>query len=301
MTNLPKQFVLQLGSLITLYVSVAAFITLIFSTINIAMPDAAAGSYEWASSQTAMRTCLAILAVFFPAYLYLTRKVNVARRIGDGGYAGMFTKWLVYLSLLVGGGAMLVDLVFVVNTFLEGELTTRFLLKASSLLIVIGLVSYYYLLDAKGHWNSREQESMMYGAVATAVVIGMMAASLYHLESPSIAREKRIDEQQIMALQEMQYRVEAHMSNTKTLPASIDELYLSELVPKAPEGRASYQYKITGDTTYELCATFANATDPRETTAMYYPGDKNYNWDHKVGEWCFAREAAKPLQELIKE
>lgn len=301
MTNLPKQFVLQLGSLITLYVSVAAFITLIFSTINIALPDAAAGSYEWTSSQTAMRTCLAILVVFFPTYLFLTRKVNVARRTGDGGYAGMFTKWLVYLSLLVGGGAMLIDLVFVVNTFLEGEMTLRFLLKALSLLVVVGLVSYYYLLDAKGYWQSREAESMMYGAVATAVVIGMMAASLYHLESPSVAREKRIDDQQIVALQEMQYRVEAHMNTKEALPASIDELYLSELVPQAPEGRAQYQYKITGVTTYELCADFAHATNPNEMSTMYYPGDINYNWDHKAGEWCFTREAAKPLQPSIKE
>jgi len=196
---------------------------------------------------------------------------------------------------------MLVDLVFVVNTFLEGEMTTRFLLKAVSLLIVVGLVSYYYLLDARGHWQSREQESMMYGAVATAVVIGMMAASLYHLESPSVAREKRIDEQQVIMLQDMQYRIESHVSSEEKLPASIDELYLSELVPQAPEGRAPYQYKITGDTSYELCANFAHATDPRDTTAIYYPGDKNYNWDHKAGEWCFIREAAKPLQPAVKE
>ena len=43
MTNLPKNFIIQLGSLITLYVSVAALLTLVFSTINVAIPDAAAG------------------------------------------------------------------------------------------------------------------------------------------------------------------------------------------------------------------------------------------------------------------
>jgi hypothetical protein len=41
---------------------------------------------------------------------------------------------LVYLSLLVGGGVLLGDLVAVILAFLNGEITTRFILKAGVLL-----------------------------------------------------------------------------------------------------------------------------------------------------------------------
>lgn len=292
MTNLPKNFILQLGSLITLYVSVAALLTLIFSTINVAIPDAAAGSWEWSSSQSAMRSSLAILVVFFPVYLALTRIVNQNRRNSEAIY-NTLTKWLIYLSLLAAGIAMLIDLVVVITYFLEGEVTTRFLMKAASVLLVLGAVFYYYLRDAQGYWQMRMGMSVMYGAIATAIVIGAVAASLYHLEMPSEAREARIDNEQIAALQDMQWRIEDYYRTNESLPENLETLYGSFTVPIAPDGRDAYTFNITGDKTYQLCATFARDSRPENSTVRPISGlglEKNYVWDYKAGEWCFERE-----------
>ena len=99
-----KHFVLQLGSLITLYLSIAFLLVLLFNIINLAYPDAADAYWQIESYSDAVRIGIAMLIVFFPAYLILTRQVNQIRRreSSDGSYLG-FTKWLVYLSLLVAG------------------------------------------------------------------------------------------------------------------------------------------------------------------------------------------------------
>ncbi len=291
MNNLQKNFVLQLGSLVALYVSVTAFLTLIFSTINIAIPDPAAGSWEWDSNQSSLRFSLALLVVFFPTYLTLTRIVNQSRREADATYAG-FTRWLIYLSLLAGGLVMLVDLVVVIMTFLEGEITLRFILKAVSVLAIIGAVFYYYLKDAKGYWQMRPQMSITYGAVAAAVVLGVVGSSLYHLEMPTDARERKLDAEQVMDLQDMQWRIEDYYRSNESLPETVDAVYVND-VPTAPDGREAYAYTVTGDMTYELCATFAmssqgNTSEIRSVTPLGL--EKNYNWDYQAGRWCFERE-----------
>ncbi len=288
MNNLQKNFVVQLGSLITLYVSVAAFLTLIFSTINIAIPDTADGQWMWDSNQSAMRTSLAILIVFFPVYLILTRVTNIIKRENNALYDA-FTKLLVYLSLLIGGLVMMIDLVTVIVTFLEGELTLRFFAKALSLLMVIGAVFYYYLRDVQGYWQLREGMSATYGAVAAAVVFGMILASFYHLEMPAEARERKIDTEVVGILQDAQWRIEEYHQTNETLPENFVAIFGEFSVPETPDDRTPVSYEVTGETTYKLCGEFANDSFKEHNLYNRPMFEKNYNWEYKAGNWCFER------------
>jgi len=151
MENTAKNFALQVGSLITLYVSIGALISLVFSIITVLYPDSAQYAWEYGSATATIRTTIAILVVFFPTYIILTRMVNTIRRTEVGTYLKL-TKWLVYISLLIGGGVLLGDLVMVLTGFLNGELTIRFVLKALTVLVVVGSAFVYYLADVKGYW-----------------------------------------------------------------------------------------------------------------------------------------------------
>ena len=123
--NTAKHFVLQLGSLVSLYLSLTFLLVLLFGAINIIFPDAADYVWEVESAQSQIRIGIAMVIVFFPTYLLITRIVNQARRKEqNGAYLGL-TKWLIYLSLLVGGLVLLIDLVVVIMTFLEGEISER--------------------------------------------------------------------------------------------------------------------------------------------------------------------------------
>lgn len=297
MENTSKNFVLQLGSLVSLYVSIGAFIAVVFGVIDLAFPDPAENIWAYESAQSTIRVGIAMLIVFFPTYIVLTRMVNQIRRTEHGVYLTL-TRWLIYLSLFVGGVIVLGDLVAVILSFLNGEITTRFLLKAGTLFLVVGGALYYYTLDARGYWNTRESRSKLVATVASVAVIAAIIAGFLSIDTPSEVREHRIDQQQVSDLQEMQFRIEEYYRREGALPEDFEGLFVSTTIPEAPEGRESYTYRVTGAETYELCATFAlptergGATEPyiRPLSEVSY-APQNYSWDHEAGRVCFERIA----------
>lgn len=295
MENTAKNFALQLGSLVSLYVSVTALIMMLFGIITIQYPDAAQGYYEYDSASSGIRFGIALLIVFFPTYVVLTRLVNTIRRREQGTYL-MLTKWLIYLSLLVGGATILGDLVAIINSFLTGELTIRFVLKALAFLIVVGTAFVYYLLDAKGYWQTHEKTSIQYaGGVAMFVLIALVLG-FTQVDPPSQVREMKIDSQQINDLSIIQSSIEEYYVVNGNLPDSLSEVYTSVPAPTAPEGRTPYTYNLTSASSFELCAYFASESSKAEQAQysgpIYETGRviKNpYNWTHTKGAVCFSR------------
>src|SRR3989338_2309301 len=294
--NTAKHFVLQLGSIISLYLSAAFLITLLFSVINLNFPDTLESYWEIESSSSSVRLSIAMLLVFFPTYLVLTRRVNMLRRQETNStYLGL-TKWLMYLSLLVGGGIILGDLVAIILAFLEGELTMRFILKALVLLLVVGSAFYYYLQDARGYWLSKEKESKYFGAAMAIVVLASIVAGFFYIETPAAVREMRLDETQINDLRNIQWQIEEALRiSSSTVPASLEAVYNDFPIPEAPEDRPAYTYEVT-EQGFNLCATFSRDSSETTDEFMYKPTyDSNQliknaeNWMYKEGRYCFER------------
>ena len=289
-----KHFVLQLGSLVSLYLSVSFLLVLLFGLINLLYPDAAEGYWAAESAASQVRLGIAMVVVFFPTYLILTRVVNTLRRKENhGSYLGL-TKWLIYLSLLVGGVAVLIDLVVVINTFLEGEITERFILKAFSVLFVIGAAMHYYILDARGYWLKHEAKSIYYAVGAGIVAFVAVAYGFAYIETPADVREGRIDDQQLVDLQNIQYQIESYYTLNNEFPETLADLPKGIELPEASEGREAYSYART-ETGFELCATFAQASTGDQYSYLMPGMDdtmmiKNRdNWTHGEGRYCFER------------
>lgn len=307
-TNTAKNFALQLGSLIALYASLSALLVVAFDVINILYPDVAAGYWEYDSAQSGIRFGIATLIVFFPTYLLLTRLVNQIRRKETGAYLAL-TKWVVYLSLLIGTLVLLGDFVIVILSYLNGEITVRFTLKAIAVAVVISSAIYYYFMDAKGHWSLHERASKAFGLCATIVVALVLALGFTHSDSPAKVREMKIDTQQTTDLSDMQYRIEDHYRLNNVLPKDVQTVYIGAPAPHSVAGRVSYEYKTVDATTFELCATFAY---PSQNTALNVlqpatvSGEmKNpyNNWDHGVGKTCFERKVVKnvvPTEKVVQ-
>jgi high-affinity Fe2+/Pb2+ permease len=62
-------------------------------------------------------------------------------------------KWLTYIALLLASATVIGDLVTFLSYFLRGDLTTRFVLKVLTVLVIAGGVFWYYLL-----WLERPSE-----------------------------------------------------------------------------------------------------------------------------------------------
>jgi len=301
-----KSFVMQLASLVTLFVSLPAFVTLVFGIINLQFPDAADSYWQVTSAEDSIRYSIAVVAIFFPSYLVLTRLVNRARR-NEGQLYHTLTRWLVYLALLVAGVVILTDLAVVVYTFLGGEITTRFILKALALMVVIGAAFYYYAQDAKNYWQKREQTSVMIGAAALAVVLLAIGFGVTMISSPSEARESKLDQQQISDLQDIQWRIEAFYQTNTSFPANLETLYAGLSIPTAPNDRDDYHYSVTGADTFVLCATFANETPeserraPKQFSIAENTYLQNQNWDHPAGEHCFERRVTTTQDQVLTD
>jgi len=304
MENTAKNFALQLGSLVSLYVSIAALITLLFGVVTIQFPDVANGYWEQESARSAIRTAIALLVVFFPTYIVLTRIVNTIRRREQGVYLTL-TKWLIYISLLVGGIIILGDLVMIINAFLNGELTVRFFLKALVFLVVIGSAFAYYFFDARGYWQNHEKESIWYAFVVTTIVIASIVFGFLRIETPQEVREMKIDERQTQDLMNIQSHIEMYVYANKELPADIAISFDGLIIPEAPMGRNAYTYVVTGHDTYELCAQFMYPSRPGNMYRdVFYPDPismkNNYNWEYAAGEWCFKRTVTQELEAKLR-
>ena len=299
-----KNFVMQLAALISLYLSLSFLLVLAFGVINLMFPDAADSVWQIESNHGAVRFGIAMSIVFFPAFLVLTRLVNKARRKEEGEYFAL-TRWAIYLSLLVAGLVLLGDLVAVIFAFLEGEITTRFILKALALLVVIGLAFYYYILDARGYWLKNESKSKMVGLVAGLIALATIVTGFYHIDTPQTVREMKIDEEQKNDLQTIQWEIQNYINQETTIPANLEALNNAFDLPEAPEGREAYEYRVT-DNGFALCATFAEdykeeyygeyssyAYD-KSMTEPYIVNDMD--WRYKAGRYCFEREVRNLTQ-----
>ncbi len=296
MENTPRNVVLQVGSLIALYLSASFLLTLVFGLINISYPSDADSYWQIESATESIRLGIAMLIVFFPTYLVLTRLMNRYRRDERGALYQNITKWLIYLSLLIGGLVLLGTLVTTIHAFLNGDLTTRFLLKAGAVVGVVGMAFHYYVLDARGYWVKEEGKSIMFGIGAGLVVFLAIAFGLGNIETPAVVREMKLDETQVNDLRNIQWQIESYMSlNSSTLPENLEEAYEDggAILPEAPEGREAYTYEKT-DRGFKLCATFSRNSVQDEFANSSYVDPmakiKNpENWNYKEGRHCFDR------------
>lgn len=295
MEHTPRNVVLQLGALITMYISASFLLTLLFGLINLTYPAATDSYWEIESASDSVRLGIAMTIVFFPTFLLLTRRVNVLRRTDSTATHQTITKWLIYLSLLLGGLVLLGTLVSTIYTFLNGDLTTRFILKAASVVGVVGMAVHYFVLDARGRWVEKETQSIMLGIGTSLVVFAAVAFGLGHIDTPAVVRDMKLDEVQINDLHSIQWQIENYLTTSSTTPDSLDVAYADAAVaiPVAPEGREAYTYAVTAKG-FELCATFSrDSSDSSDTLPAYNDPTARIkgmdDWRYQAGRYCFDR------------
>lgn len=144
----PKDVFLHLFAILTLYVSAGAFVSLIFDYINIYLPDAL-NPYEAQGAYGSIRFAIASLVVVFPAYLYSSWMLERGYAANPASREIKTRKWLVYFTLFLAAVIIAGDVVGLVYSLLNGDLTMRFALKAVTVLFVSGAVFSHYSPRAK--------------------------------------------------------------------------------------------------------------------------------------------------------
>ncbi|MES2014844.1 MAG: DUF5671 domain-containing protein [Patescibacteria group bacterium] len=293
-----KDFFLWLGAMVALYVSATSLILLIHQFINVYFPNAL--DYG-ASYSGAMRFAIASLVVFFPVYVWLTRMLHEDIRKNLEKKELWVRKWLIFLTLFVAGITMAIDLVMLVNTFLNGDLTTRFALKAVTILVVIGGGFWYYLAELRGTWDVKKKESIGIAAFVSLIVIATICGAFFITGSPQTERLLRFDEQKVSNLQSIQWQVVSYWQQKQKLPTTISDLedpLTGFVAAKDPQTNTPYTYEATGALSFKLCADFnvpsRDVLSSGKTRAITVSQPTGYdlaneNWKHQDGQVCFDR------------
>ncbi|MCH8889010.1 hypothetical protein IID26_01110 [Patescibacteria group bacterium] len=287
----PKDFFLYVGVMITLYISAVSLLVLWFQYINLLFPSTLNSFVDPFSG--AIRSSMAALIIVFPLFIYLSRYVNrEIRRDSRKSDLGI-RRWLIYLTLFIGGATVAIDLIVLVNTFLGGDLTTRFILKVLSIFVVIGGGFSYYFYDLKGRWAGNPKAARSVSIAVALVVFISIVGGFFITGSPASQRELRIDRERVSDLQNIQWQIVDHWQSKEVLPKTLTDLEDSitgYVAPNDPETREAYTYRVTGARSFALCAEF-NLESSGKSESLRYPqfSTEGTSWAHSEGETCFER------------
>ncbi|MFA6076544.1 MAG: DUF5671 domain-containing protein [Candidatus Paceibacterota bacterium] len=316
-------FFLSLGVLVSLITSVVSFLNLVFETLNKRFPDVLNSNYQYGYSTyeyESIRMALATLIIFFPVFIIISYFWKKFKKAGIGNIDEIVRKWVIYIILFLSSLIIVGDLVTLVRYFISGEITYRFILKVITVLVVAGLVGFYYVFLLREKEGSQSKTDMIFGVVGIILVVASISYSFVIIGSPMKQRLLRLDDRRVNDLQNIQYQVINFWQQKEKLPVDLKELanplsgYSLPVEPEFEKGK-KYEYTVKGPLTFELCATFAlpipkgwreysgGGVTPMiaydkgiSNTSYPYPGAGiNESWDHQEGRTCFSRTIDKDI------
>lgn len=289
---------------VTLYLTAFSIGSLWFSFIDRWFPDALFTNY-YSSDASGIRQACATLLITAPLFFGLSFRVR--QRLAqhpDERQSGV-RKWLTYLTLFVAASIIIGTLIGLVMNVLSGELTWRFFLKATTVLVITGVGFGYYL------WDLRQDEVPLTRSVQTRVRIfvslllllttGTLASGLYLSGSPAHERTRRLDEQRTQTLDRLTYAIDNYTTLQNHLPTTTADIWqertfsdteLPILVQRLPD----FSYQIQTSSTYQLCTSFALPSEDTITgqTVPVVPKPVGVaNWSHHAGLNCFALDVRR--------
>jgi hypothetical protein len=282
-----RDFFIYLAFLITLVWLVVAFINFSFGVVDLLLPDILNNMYGLFSADT-LTNSMASLIIVTPFFLFIGSRINKDLGESPEKKSMWVRKWLLYALLFLAFIVTLTDLVLILRAFLMGELTLRFILKALSVLIISGAVFSYFLFELKRDVTKKTRVPR-YSAISFGIVVlALIVAGFIVAGSPVLQREMRLDAERIQDLENLKWQIELGASEGGKLLETLDE-YEFEYVMKEemqdPVTGEAYEYRVLSEDTYELCATFAHASDSR-----FVRYDLREQWDHEGGRQCFQRK-----------
>jgi Domain of unknown function (DUF5671) len=294
---------------ITLYFSAYSVIDLLLDYINVGFPDPLNLYYN---AGDAIRWSLALLIIIFPVYFLVSRFLHRDIVKDNGKSEIKIRKWLLYLTLFLAALLIIGDLVALIYSFLQGELTVRFFLKVLSVLAVGAAVFWYYLYDLRKVPGTFSSQAKIFLWTLISFLVAIIVVGIVIAGSPFTQRLTRFDTQKVNDLQTLQSQIVSYWQQKSKLPATLNDLRdsISGFAPPVDsQTGVAYEYATTGPLSFQLCAQFnlSSMGAQRGISAPMVPAPYgagvsgiNDNWDHAAGRQCFSRTIDPQLYKPAK-
>lgn len=283
--------------LVVLSMSATSLGMLLFDMVNVYLPDPLRLICSYDGCASSINAEIAVLLVAFPVLVWAWRFLQRDLRENPGKSDLWVRRWLLYLSLFVSGITAIIDIIALVQSWLNGDLTQQFLLKVVIVLAIALAIFYYFLRELHPQKGRNGSRLVAWGAIA--VVIASLAVGI-NASAPWDARERASDMQRVNDLGMLQSEIVNFWIAKSRLPVALGELEDSVSgfkVPVDPLTGDAYSYEKTNSATFNLCATFVTATVgsgkttvPRPVSNQYLGDPYSSDWSHGVGRMCFERK-----------
>jgi hypothetical protein len=308
----PKDFFLHLGATVALYTAAIALINLSFSVVNYYDPDALAGYFSVGSVAWPISLLVVLVPVLYAIEWFVGRDVSRMPEKKDL----WIRRWRIYLTLFLGGAAVVGDLVVLINWYLNGEITSRFVYKILIVLVVAGVIFAYYLLARAVDSVKAKNWRKTLAWLGVILVLAGSVGGFLIVGSPAKQRALRFDSQRVSDLTNVQWQIISYWQQRGKMPAALSDLNdpISNFsVPKDPDTSSNYEYSTkwtpaaSSNPAFELCATFSLPSQDLKGRGAYgaggggvgytenisYPSylgsTANDSWNHEAGRVCFER------------
>lgn len=277
-------YLLSLAALIFTALSVGM---IVFGIIDKSVADAL-NYNNFNSVDSQLKFAISALFIAAPIYYFLSRLINRGLSKKELDLESPLRRWLTYFIILVASMIILGVFIGVINNFLSGNLTLRFLLQLASVLLIAVIVFSFYFYDIKRKAiKPKDMVIRIFAFGSAALVIAAFVAAWFFVTPPQIARAKRLDQNLTNNIYQLENAVNSYYSQYGNLPATLDDLKNSDIYfdPKTavdPETKQPIEYKLEGDNQFAFCATFRLASDSNDPNFNYAPGNK----DHRAGYNC---------------
>ncbi|MBT6691599.1 hypothetical protein HOB10_04680 [Candidatus Parcubacteria bacterium] len=289
--NAPKFAFFYLLSLVALVFTSVSVGIIIFQIINkeiVDIIDQFQGSY----SDGAMKFAISTIIISTPIYYLTSRQIYKNLFKGNLDEESGVRKWLTYLILLVSIIVMIGWLIGIINGFLDGELTTKFMLKGLTALVISGSIFSFYLYDIRREniKGKKDKVIKVYFYASLLVILVAFVSSWFIVESPAETRKRKSDQNIISDF----YTIDSSLSNyyqkNDVLPQSLDDLDMDKYSRldlddlTNPFTDKKYEYKVISEDEYEVCTDFQTSNKEEE-----YDRYKDDQWQHEVGYQCIGQ------------
>ncbi len=276
---------------------------IIFQIINKLILDPI-NQFSGRFSTDALKFAISAIIISTPIYFLITRQIFKNLFSGELDENSGIRKWLTYFILLISSVVMIGWFIATINSFLDGELTSKFILKSLTAIGIAAIIFSFYFYDIKreGIKDKKDKTIKLYLICSLTAVIAVFVASLFFVESPRETRDRKMDEKVLSQFSRIDSAVQEYFRVNEKLPENKDELkeeieYLTEKDFVNPFTEESFDYKLKATTTYELCDTFltSNIEEDRDDRIPY-----KELWPHKTGYQCLDRTITKNDKGLIE-
>ena len=284
-------YVLSLVALIFMSISVGI---IFFQIINKEFIDLI-NEYSGRYSDGAMKFAISAIIISAPIYYFTSKQIYKSLRKGKLEEDAAVRKWFTYLIILVSIIVMIVWLITTISGFLNGELTTKSILKTITALFISGSVFSFYLYDIKREniKGKKDKVISIYFYASFVIVLIAFVTSMFIVESPTETRKRKLDDRVINNFYQIDGSINSYYKKYEKLPEAIEDLkeeynYITTEELTNPVTKELYEYKIVSGDEYELCTTFQFSSKEEDKKDHDPYVDKM--WIHEAGYDCLTQK-----------